>query len=66
MISGRVVKNSAVGKSGKAVGEENVVNGIKQETISSGSSIYGGEEDAVGDVFEGLDLGYDVEFVNAI
>ena len=41
------------------VGGENVVNGIKQETLSSGSSIYGGEEDGVGDVFEGLDLGYD-------
>jgi len=39
---------------------ENVVNGIKQEIVSSGSSLYGGEEDAVGEFdLEGLDLGYE-------
>ncbi len=38
----------------------NVVNGIKQEIVSSGSSLYGGEEDAVGEFdLEGLDLGYE-------
>lgn len=38
---------------------ENVVNGIKQEIVSSGSSLYEVEEDAVGDVdFGGLALEY--------
>lgn len=38
---------------------ENVVNGTKQEIVSSGSSLYGTEEDAVGDFdLEGFDLGY--------
>ncbi len=38
----------------------NVVNGIKQEIVSSGSSLYGGEEDAVGDFdLAGLGLGFE-------
>lgn len=40
----------------------NVVNGIKQEMVSSESSLHGSEEDAVGEFdLEGLDLGFEVE-----
>ena len=68
VLSGRVSKNGTPAKSvrtlanyGRGMAEEgeNVVKGIKQEAISSGSSLYGGEEDAMGDVFEGLDLRYE-------
>ena len=44
---------------------ENMVRDIKQEAVSSGSSLYSSEEDAIGDVFSAgmslMDMGYEMD-----
>lgn len=40
-------------------GSGNVVMGVKEEVVSSGSSFFGGEEDAVGEIVVGMGTGWD-------
>ena len=69
VINGRVVKAGGANKGAKnpfgldgsgEYGSGNMVNGIKEEVVSSGSSSYfGGDEDAIGEVDVAMSTGWE-------
>lgn len=69
VITGRVVKSGGANKVAKNPfgldgsgqhGSGNMVNGIKEEVVSSGSSSYfGGDEDAIGEVDVAMSTGWE-------
>lgn len=76
MINGRVTKSGVANKGAKNAlgldgsgehGSGNVVNGIKEEMVSSGaSSFFGGDEDAVGDIDVGMSTGWEFSDMDGI
>ena len=76
VINGRVTKSGGPNKGAKNPlgldgssenGSGKVVNGIKEELVSSGaSSFFGGDEDAVGDVDVAMGTGWEFSDIDAM